>query len=102
MDEEVREKFECYKQYVFGDGGLVFFGGMLGIDVSKFLLDEVFFIDLDYLLMKDFMFFQRNCLLVWFKGYDKWMLNILVEYQFIGGSGVFVVGSGVIVVDEME
>ena len=101
-DEEAREKLERYKQYALGDGGLALFGGTSGIDVSKFPPDEEFPIDPKHPLMKDLTAAQRNRLLARPKGYDKWTPRILAEYQSIGGSGVFSVGSGATVADEME
>ncbi|KAF7542798.1 hypothetical protein G7Z17_g11267 [Cylindrodendrum hubeiense] len=101
-DEDAREKLERYKQYALGDDGLALFGGTSGIDVSKFPQDEEFPTDPENPLLKDLTVSQRNRLIARPKGYEKWTPMILAEYQSIGGSGVFVVGSGATVADELE
>jgi FMN-dependent oxidoreductase (nitrilotriacetate monooxygenase family) len=101
-DEEAQEKFERYRQYAIGDGGLALFGGTSGIDVSAFPPDEEFPTDPEHPLMKGLTPAQRNRLLARPAGYDRWTPRILAEYQSLGGSAVFKVGSGKTVADEME
>ncbi|KAM5378133.1 hypothetical protein ACJZ2D_004591 [Fusarium nematophilum] len=101
-DEEARKKFEDYKQYAIPDGGLALFGGVSGIDVSKFPQDEEFPTDPKHSLWEGFTAQQRERLLARPQGYEKWTPRILAEYQSIGGSGNFSIGSGKTVADEME
>ncbi|KAF5004225.1 hypothetical protein FDECE_9254 [Fusarium decemcellulare] len=101
-DEEAREKFINYKKYAIPDGGLALFGGISGIDVSKFPQDEEFPTDPNHPLWEGFTTQQRERLLARPQGYEKWTPRILSEYQSIGGSGNFSIGSGKTVADEME
>lgn len=101
-DEEAQEKFERYRQYAIGDGGLSLFGGTSGIDISKFPPDEEFPTDPGHPLLQGFTPAQRNRLLARPRGYDKWTPRILAEYQSIGGSATFKIGSGATVADEIE
>jgi alkanesulfonate monooxygenase SsuD/methylene tetrahydromethanopterin reductase-like flavin-dependent oxidoreductase (luciferase family) len=101
-DEDAQAKFERYKKYAIPDGGLALFGGIFGIDISKFPWDEEFPTDPEHPFMKQFTSLQQQRILRRPRGYDKWTPRILSEYQTIGGSGLFTVGSASTVADEME
>ncbi|KAJ0348217.1 hypothetical protein COL154_003184 [Colletotrichum chrysophilum] len=101
-DEEAQEKYERYKKYAIGDGGLALLGGISGIDVSEFPLDEEFPTDPNHPLMAKLTPQQRERLLSRPQGYERWTPRILAEFQSIGGSGNFKVGSGKTVADELE
>ncbi|KAM0549875.1 hypothetical protein ACHAPJ_009122 [Fusarium lateritium] len=101
-DEDARAKYENYKKYAILDGGLALFGGISGIDISKFPPDEEFPVDPNHPIWEGFTARQRERLLSRPQGYEKWTPRILAEYQSIGGSGNFSIGSGKTVADEME
>ncbi|KAE9579194.1 Dimethyl-sulfide monooxygenase [Colletotrichum fructicola] len=101
-DEEAQEKYERYKKYAIGDGGLALLGGISGIDVSEFPLDEEFPTEPNHPLMAKLTPQQRERLLSRPQGYERWTPRILAEFQSIGGSGNFKVGSGKTVADELE
>ena len=101
-DEQAQAKFEDYKQYAIPDGGLALFGGISGIDVSIFPPDEEFPTDPEHPLMKRFSPAQRERILARPHGYERWTPRILSEYQSIGGSGNFRIGSGKKIADELE
>ncbi|KAF4943518.1 hypothetical protein FSARC_14903 [Fusarium sarcochroum] len=101
-DEEARAKYENYKKYAIPDGGLALFGGTSGIDISKFPPDEEFPVDPNHPIWEGFTARQRERLLSRPQGYEKWTPRILAEYQSIGGSGNFSIGSGKTVADEIE
>lgn len=98
-DEEAQEKYERYKKYAIGDGGLALLGGISGIDVSEFPLDEEF---PNHPLMAKLTPQQRERLLSRPQGYERRTPRLLAEFQSIGGSGNFKVGSGKTVADELE
>lgn len=75
-----------------GDGSLRYSLGPSG----KFPTDP------DHPLLQGFTPAQRNRLLARPRGYDKWTPRILAEYQSIGGSATFKIGSGATVADEIE
>ncbi|KAI8289304.1 Dimethyl-sulfide monooxygenase [Colletotrichum sp. SAR11_57] len=100
-DEEAQEKYERYKKYAIGDGGLALLGGISGIDVSEFPLDEEFPTEPNHPLMAKLTPQQRERLLSRPQGYERWTPRILAEFQSIGGSGNFKVGSGKTVADEL-
>ncbi|KAL6352203.1 hypothetical protein LRP88_14647 [Fusarium phalaenopsidis] len=101
-DQEAQEKYERYRQYALGEGGLALLGSTSGIDVSKFPWDEEFPTDPEHPLMKELTVKQRNRLLARPAGFDRWTPRILAEYQSLGGSGPYKIGSGATVADEME
>lgn len=101
-DEEAQEKFERYKKYAIPDGGLALFGGITGIDVAKFAPDEEFPTDPAHPLLASLTPAQRQRLVTRPRGYDRWTPRILAEYQSIGGSASFKIGSGKSVADEIE
>ncbi len=89
-------------QYAIPEGGLSLFGGVSGIDVSKFPLDEPFPADPDHPLLKHLNQSQRDRLFNVPDGYDIWTPRKLSQFLSIGGNGIFVVGSGKTVADEIE
>ncbi|KAF4122225.1 xenobiotic compound monooxygenase [Geosmithia morbida] len=101
-DEEAQAKVEEYKKYAILDGGLALFGGISGIDVSKFPPDEEFPEDPDHPLWNGVTKEQRERLLARPWGYERWTPRTLAEYRAIGGGGSFSVGTGKTVADEME
>ena len=101
-EEEAQEKYERYKQYAIPDGGLALFGGISGIDVSKFSQDEEFPADPNHPLWEGFTQQQCEALLARPVGYDRWTPRTLSEFRFIGGSGNFKIGTGKTVADELE
>lgn len=101
-DEEAQAKFERYKQYGIGDGGLALFGGITGIDLSKFPEDEEFPEDPNHPIWTGFSQQQREYLLARPPGYERWTPRALSEYRIIGGSGPFKIGSGKTVADTLE
>ncbi|KAI8716118.1 Bac-luciferase domain-containing protein [Fusarium sp. LHS14.1] len=101
-DQEAQEKYERYRQYALGEGGLALLGSTSGIDVSKFPWDEEFPTDPEHPLIRELTAKQRNRLLARPAGFDRWTPRILAEYQSLGGSGPYKIGSGATVADEME
>ena len=101
-DEEAREKLARYKKYAITDGGLALFGGISNIDVSKFPPGEEFPTDPEHPLLKDIEASRKRRLLVRPDGYERWTPETLGDFQSIGGSGTFKVGSGKTVADEIE
>lgn len=82
-DQDAQAKFERYKKYAIPDGGLALFGGVTGIDISKFPWDDEFPTDPEHPLMKQFTPLQQQRILRRPRGYDKWTPRILSEYQTI-------------------
>jgi alkanesulfonate monooxygenase SsuD/methylene tetrahydromethanopterin reductase-like flavin-dependent oxidoreductase (luciferase family) len=101
-DEEAHAKLEHHRQYAIAEGGLALFAGTSGIDVSQFGLDEELPTVLDDPRLALFSPAQRERLVSRPKGYTSWTPRILGQYQTIGGSGNFYVGSGQTLADKME
>jgi alkanesulfonate monooxygenase SsuD/methylene tetrahydromethanopterin reductase-like flavin-dependent oxidoreductase (luciferase family) len=101
-DEEAQAKLEHHRQYAIPEGGLALFAGTSGIDVSTFGWDEELPTELSDPRLERFTPAQRERLISRPKGYTSWTPRILGQYQTIGGSGNFYVGSGKAIADKME
>ncbi|KAF2788795.1 Nitrilotriacetate monooxygenase component A/pristinamycin IIA synthase subunit A [Melanomma pulvis-pyrius CBS 109.77] len=101
-DEEAQAKLEHHRQHAIPEGGLALFAGISGIDVSQFGLDEEFPTDLNDPRLERFAPGQRERLVARPRGYTSWTPRILGQYQTIGGSGNFYVGSGKTIADRIE
>ncbi|KAF2832389.1 Nitrilotriacetate monooxygenase component A/pristinamycin IIA synthase subunit A [Ophiobolus disseminans] len=101
-DEEAQAKLEHHRKYAIPEGGLALFAGTSGIDLSSFDWDEELPTDFEDPRLGRFSPAQRERLLARPKGYTSWTPRILGQYQTIGGSGNFYVGSGKTIADKME
>jgi alkanesulfonate monooxygenase SsuD/methylene tetrahydromethanopterin reductase-like flavin-dependent oxidoreductase (luciferase family) len=101
-DEEAQAKLEHHRQYAIADGGLALFAGISGIDLSKFDWDEELPTELNDPRLTPFSPAQRQRLVMRPRGHTTWTRRTLGEYQCIGGSGNFAVGSAVTIADQME
>ncbi|KAJ4294318.1 hypothetical protein N0V90_008008 [Kalmusia sp. IMI 367209] len=101
-DEEAHAKLEHHRKYAIPEGGLALFAGISGIDLAKFDWDEELPTSLDDPRLQPFTPAQRERLVSRPKGYTSWTPRILGQYQTIGGSGNFYVGSGKNIADKME
>ena len=101
-DEEAQAKLEHHRQFAIPEGGLALYAGTSGIDLSTFGWDEELPTDLSDPRLERFSPAQRERLVSRPRGYTSWTPRVLGQYQTIGGSGNFYVGSGTTLANKME
>ena len=100
--EEAQRKLEQLQSYSIPEGSLAKFCAIHGFDLSAFDLDEELPTDINHPKLKAYNGKQKEILLNRPQGFETWTPRLLSQWTSIGGSGPIAVGSGAMVVDEME
>ena len=94
-DAEAQDKVEDYHRHVSAEGSLALFGGYMGIDFSRYDLDQ------------KLEFVKIDAIQTFMEGFTKadptrtWTLREAAEYLGVGGYSPLVAGSPVTVADEL-
>lgn len=96
-DELARAKHEEYLSYVSPEGALTFLSGWMGIDLSKYDLDEPLGNVESNAIQSTVAAFQADN-----PDGRAWTVRDMVELNGIAGLGATIVGSAATVADEME
>ncbi|GAB3618612.1 LLM class flavin-dependent oxidoreductase [Okibacterium endophyticum] len=95
--EKAAAKHEEYKQYASVEGGLVFMSGWMGVDLSKYDLDDPIGNVESNAIQSAVANFQSDA-----HGGREWTVRDIAEKASIGGLGVRFVGSGAEIADQLQ
>jgi FMN-dependent oxidoreductase (nitrilotriacetate monooxygenase family) len=96
-DEKAQAKYEEYLSYASEEGALVFMSGWMGIDLSKYALDEPIGNVKSNAIQSVVASFQQNN-----SEGREWTVGDIARHGAIGGLGPFVVGSGETIADLLQ
>ena len=101
-EDEAASKAARYRQYGSLEGNLAQHAGISGIDLGRFPIDDEFPTDPSHPLYEGLSEGSKQRLLSRPAGIDRWTPRRIAEERYIGGAGVYKIGTGKTVADEME